>query len=147
MEARDYPHAHVTKLVFDMTTASARPIEVNPDLIRIADFIRQYGTFGKGSPQLKVIVVLHGSTAELALDASSSAKRTGSLPNGSIAVMQRLAGQGVRFVVSRQSLAARGIGEDEIQPIVHFGPTSEVTFLELEADGYVYEPAKHLAID
>lgn len=143
---RDYPHPRVVKLVFDLDSVSESPAAVNPGLVAIAELIRQYGTYGSDSPDLSIVVVLHGKTTELALDRASSTRRTGAA-NGSIPLMTSMADHGVKFLVSRQALSNRAIGENEMQSMVRFGPSAAIIFLDLEASGYVFDGSRDLAND
>jgi len=145
--ARDYPHPPLVKLVLDLNSPSATASEVNPGLTAIANLIRRYGSFDGESPQLQIVVVLHAASIDLALDAAASARRNAGAINGSIRLMHDLAAEGVMFVVSQESLAARHIEENDVQDIIHFGPTASIIFLDLEAGGYVFDGSKGLEAD
>ena len=134
---REYPHPRVIKIVFDLNSSPATPSDANPGLVAIANLVRDYES-RPDRPRVEIAVVLHANTTDLAVDAAPAR-------NGSIALMRSLAGKGVAFVVSRQSLASRGIAEREVQPFVRFGPTATVIFLDYEANGYIFDSSRSLA--
>ncbi len=126
------------KVVFDLNSAPSVLDEVDPGLQAVADLLAQYASHGVNTSHRRFVVVLHAATTDLALDAAFYERLHTGRANRNIAMMRDLVAKGVRFVVSQQSLAIRSISPDAIQRFVRIGPTANLVFIDLEAEGYVF---------
>ncbi len=110
----------------------------------VSDLLALCASHGIDAGHHRFVVVLHAATTELTFDDAYAPRRAGH-PNPSVAAMRELAAAGVRFVVSEQSMTRRGIQAGAIQRFVRIGPTANVVFIDLEAEGYVFTSTTSLA--
>lgn len=143
---RGYAQPGIIKLVIDLNTAPPSDGGANPGLVAVESLVAEYGARRPHPPKVDIVVVLHAKTADLALG-EEAARRRGAGSTADRTRMKVLSAEGVRFVVSRQSLGSQGIGDDELLGWVGRGPNASIIFLDLEAGGYIFDTAKSLGQD
>lgn len=132
-------HANTShKLVFDLSTTTLAPDGVNAGLAAIAELRATYRREGAQAKDVSIVVVIHAAATDIVRgSASYRAKGLGG-DNPNLALMRTLAGEGVFFIVSKQSLTLRAIDEKDIEPIVQVGASADLIFFNFEENGYVY---------
>jgi len=137
----------IYKFVFDMNTPHDMTLGVNPGLRALGELIMEYASHGVDAKHRSIVAVLHGHYAELALtDAGYGRLHVGDR-NPALTQMHALEDQGVVFTAPAKELSALGVGRTDIQPGVKPGARAEFVFLNLEAEGYVFDGTKSLISD
>lgn len=126
------------KLVFDLSAPTAGADGVNAGLSAIAELRDLYRRDGALDKQVSIVVVIHAAATDIVRTAASYRGKGLGQDNPNLALMRKLAGEGVFFVVSKQSLSLRQIAEQDIEPIVRVGPGADLIFFNFEENGYVY---------
>lgn len=147
-EAQDAPGrpmpGTVYKLVFDMNTPQDKTVGLNPGLRGLSDLIAEYTAYGTDAAHRSIVVVLHGAYTELALTNDAYRRLHNGADHPSIAQMQALQRLGVAFTAPATELTALTSQAEDIQPGIKPGPRASLSFLTLEAAGYVYDGTKSL---
>ncbi len=142
------PHADaVYKFVFDLGSGKPAPDGTNPGLEEVARFHKLYETYGVPAANLKFVIVLHGDKTDISLAAPAYAARHAGAGNADVAALQALSRIGVRLVVASPALTQAGFTQADVLPGIEIGPLANVTFLDLEAQGYVYTGTRDLNAD
>ena len=116
----------VHKLVFDLSAANPVPGQVHPGLAAVARLDDLYCDQGAKPADVHIVVVLHAAATEMVRDPVNAA------------AMQKLAHDGVLFIVSQQSLALRHIAETALPSFMAAGPSADLVFFNFEESGYIY---------
>lgn len=114
------------KLVFDLGTANPVAGAVHPGLAAVARLSDTYCDQGAKPEDVHIVVVIHAGATEIVRDQVNAA------------LIKKLAGEGVFFVVSQQSLALRHVADTALPPYVAVGPSADLIFFNFEENGYVY---------
>lgn len=131
-------HANTThKLVFDLGATSTAG-GLNAGLGALAELRDLYRSDGVADKDVSIVVVIHAAATDIVRSAASYRGKGLGPDNPNLALMRKLAGEGVFFIVSKQSLALRQIAEQDIEPVVHIGPSADLIFFNFEENGYVY---------
>lgn len=132
-------HANAAhRLVFDLSASTLTPDGMNAGLTAIAALRDTYRSEGAHNQQVSIVVVIHAAATDIVRTGASERGQGLGPDNPNLALMRRLAGEGVFFVVSKQSLTLRHIAEQEIEPIVQVGASADLIFFKFEENGYVY---------
>lgn len=132
-------HANAAhKLVFDLSATTAGADGVNAGLTAIAELRDTYRRDGAQDKQVSIVVVIHAAATDIVRTSASYRGKGLGQDNPNLALMRKLAGEGVFFVVSKQSLTLRQIAEQDIETIVQVGLSADLIFFNFEENGYVY---------
>ncbi|MDR6641123.1 intracellular sulfur oxidation DsrE/DsrF family protein [Luteibacter sp. 1214] len=134
----------VYKLVFDMNMPQDAMFGLNPGLRGLSDLIAEYTAYGTDATHRSIVVVLHGAYTELALTNDAYRRLHNGADHPSIAQMQALQRLGVAFTAPATELTALTSQAEDIQAGIKPGPRASLSFLTLEAAGYVYDGTKSL---
>ena len=133
------------KIVFDLNSHSPSPGDINPGLEQVLDILDLYELYGIDRGHRGLVVVLHADTTEVALGAPAYTRLHPGYSNPNAAMIATLVRNGVKFVVSRQSLILRNIDPAAVEQSIAIVPTANLTFISLETEGYVFTSTTSLA--
>jgi intracellular sulfur oxidation DsrE/DsrF family protein len=141
--ATDFPGEHevpdtnlVYKVAFDIGKASPKIEEVNPGLLKIAEFYNTLAKHGVPADHIKFVVVFHQQGAEFALvDAVYKARNDGH-DNPNIALIKSMKKAGVDFRVCGQGVLGMKVEQSAIMPEVQIDLWAMVTLTTLAQKGY-----------
>lgn len=132
-------HANAShRLVFDLSATTSAADGVNSGLTAIAALRDTYRSEGAPDKQVSIVVVIHAAATDIVRSAASYRAKGLGPDNPNLALMRRLAGEGVFFVVSQQSLEVRHLAAQDIEPLVNVGSSADLIFFKFEETGYVY---------
>ncbi|WP_373513947.1 DsrE family protein [Persicitalea sp.] len=95
------------KIVGDLTVGPEKPDELNPGLERVARLFNAYAEAGIKPENIAMVVVVHFKGTPLIMNDAAYEKAFG-VANPNTALIDELAGKGVKFFVCGQSLRMRG---------------------------------------
>ena len=137
----------IYKIVFDLNTAGIDDHSPNPGLVTVARLLNTYAQFNISQQHRKFLVVLRGDFVTLAEEDSTYRQQHSGQPNPSAVLMEQLAKAGVVFVADGSSLRKRFLSKSNLQDGIQIHVSASLTFLDLEAQGFVYTSTKSLEQD
>jgi len=133
------PKDTVLKVVYD-TYRGAEPGKVNSTFLSAARFIYMHVDAGHPQENIKVAIVVHGSTSlDVSQDFYYTQKHDGA-KNANIAVIEALISEGVEIYICGQSAAFRGVTRENILPGVQFSLSAMTAHAMLQKKGYAIIP-------
>ena len=132
------------KIVFDLNSPIAENNGPNPGLVIVARLLNTYAQFNIRQSHRKFLVVLRNDFVTLAEDDATYRQQHSGRQNPNAYLMQRLANAGVIFAVDGASLRKNSLSEANLQKGVQTHVSANLTFLDLEAQGFVYTSTKSL---
>jgi intracellular sulfur oxidation DsrE/DsrF family protein len=145
--ATDIPGAHelpdpslTYKIAFDLGKASPKIDEVNPGLLKIAEYFNTLANNGVPADHRKVVVVFHQQGTELVLNNAAYKARNDGHDNPNIALLQSMKKAGIDLRVCGQGVLGRKIDAATILPEVQVDLWAMTTFTTLQLRGYVRVP-------
>jgi intracellular sulfur oxidation DsrE/DsrF family protein len=123
------------KIVIDMTTANPTAQGHSQAMDRVARLINLYGLGGVKPEQLEIVVVVHSAAYETILT-NNAYRRRFRKENPNLDALNALTQAGVRFMVCGQSINARKIALDEINPNVKLAISAITTLVEHQQRGF-----------
>lgn len=125
------------KVVFDLTKGGDTA-KLNAGLEAVAQAVNEFALSGVAKRNIKFVVVVHGAATPSVIDNGGYQTRFNH-PNPNLDLIGKLTKAGVQILVSRQSLEADKIIQDEVSSNIH------VT-LSAATDLVVYQEAKYVLI-
>ena len=133
------PKDKVLKVVYD-TYSGAESGKVNSTFMSAAKFINMHVDAGHPQENIKVAIVVHGSTSlDVTQDAYYGEHHDG-VKNANAAVIAALVKEGVDFYICGQSAAFRGVTRENILPGVKFSLSAMTAHAMLQSQGYTLIP-------
>lgn len=133
------PKDKVLKVVYD-TYTGADSGKVNSTFLSAAKFINMHVDAGHPQENIKVAIVVHGSTSlDVTQDAYYGEHHDGA-KNANAAVIAALVEEGVEFYICGQSAAFRGVTRENILPGVKFSLSAMTAHAMLQSQGYSLIP-------
>lgn len=123
------------KIVIDMTSADPTGQGHSRSMDRVARLINLYGLGGITPEQLEIVVVVHSAAYETILSHSAYQKRFNK-DNPNLDALNTLTAAGVQFMVCGQSIHARKVALDEINPNVKLAISAITTLVEHQQNGF-----------
>lgn len=123
------------KIVIDMTTANPTGQGHSQAMDRVARLINLYGLGGVTPEQLEIVVVVHSAAYKTILSNDAYRKRFRA-DNPDLHALNKLTEAGVQFMVCGQSINARQIALDEINPNVKLAISAITTLVEYQQNGF-----------
>lgn len=123
------------KIVIDMTSAHPTGQGHSRSMDRVARLINLYGLGGVGPEQLEIVVVVHSAAYETILKEEAYQKRFGK-NNPNLNAINVLSEKGVKFFVCGQSIHARGVQPEEINPNVQLAISAITTLVAYQQMGF-----------
>jgi intracellular sulfur oxidation DsrE/DsrF family protein len=134
----------VYRIVFNLNSAHARSDQADPGLTVIARLLNTYAQYGVTRAHRKFVVVSQGDYVEIMENEFAYRRRHMGRSNPDATLLRRLSKAGVIFVVDRPSLNERGLSNTDIETGVRVHVAANLTFLDLEAQGYVFTSTRSL---
>ncbi len=135
----EIPKDTVLKVVYD-TYTGAESGKVNSTFLSAARFINMHVDAGHPQENIKVAIVVHGTTSiDVTQDAFYGEHHNGA-KNANAEVIAALVAQGVDFYICGQSAAFRGVTRDNILPGVKFSHSAMTAHAMLQKEGYAIIP-------
>jgi intracellular sulfur oxidation DsrE/DsrF family protein len=136
--AHELPDPNLTyKIAFDLGKASPKIDDVNPGLIKIAQFFNTLASNGVPADHRKIVVVFHQGGTDLVLNNAAYKARNDGHDNPNIALLQNMKKAGIDLRVCGQGVVARKIDAAAILPEVQVDLWAMTTFTTLQLRGYV----------
>lgn len=133
------PKDTVLKVVYD-TYRGAEVNNVNSTFLSAARFINMHVDAGHPQENIKVAIVVHGSTSlDVTQDFYYGEKYDGA-KNANAAVIEALINEGVEIYICGQSAAFRGVTRDNILPGVKYSLSAMTAHAILQSEGYSLIP-------
>jgi intracellular sulfur oxidation DsrE/DsrF family protein len=126
----------VYKVAFDIGKASPKIDEVNPGLLKIAEYYNTLAKHGVPADHRKFVVVFHQKGGEFALINAVYKTRNDGHENPNIALIQSMAKAGVDFRVCGQGVLGMKVDRSAILPEVKVDLWAMVTLTTLALKGY-----------
>lgn len=123
------------KIVIDMTKANPTKQGHSQSMDRVARLINLYGLGGVTPKQLEIVVVVHSSAYETILS-NEAYQRRFRRDNPNLDALNVLTEAGVKFMVCGQSIHARKIALNEINPNVQLAISAITTLVEHQQKGF-----------
>lgn len=123
------------QIIIDMTTANPTGEGHSQSMDRVARLINLYGLGGIGPEQLDIVVVVHSAAYKTILSNDAYQKRFNT-KNPDLDALNVLTDAGVKFMVCGQSIHARKIDLDEINPNVKLAISAITTLVEHQQQGF-----------
>ncbi|MDW3195521.1 MAG: DsrE family protein [Cytophagales bacterium] len=123
------------KIVIDMTTANPTEQGHSQSMDRVARLINLYGLGGVTPEQLEIVVVVHSAAYKTILSNEAYRKRFRA-DNPDLDALNTLTEAGVQFMVCGQSINARQVALDEINPNVKLAISAITTLVEHQQKGF-----------
>jgi intracellular sulfur oxidation DsrE/DsrF family protein len=142
--AVDVPGAHempdpnlMYKVAFDLGKASPKIDEVNPGLLRIAQYFNTLAKTGVPADHRKIVIVFHQGGTDAVLTNAAFRARNDGHDNPNIALLQNMKKAGVDLRVCGQGVVNRKLESSAILPEVQIDLWAMTTFTTLQLRGYV----------
>lgn len=126
----------VYKVAFDISKSSPKIDEVNPGLLKIAEFYNTLAKHGVPADHRKFVVVFHQKGSEFALTNAVYKARNDGHDNPNIALIQSLKKAGVDFRVCGQGVLGMKVDRSAILAEVQVDLWAMVTLTTLALKGY-----------
>jgi len=125
----------VYKVVFDIHNTPEDPSKLNPMINTLARFLNMHKAAGVPIQNMQVAGVFHNKATHDVLDDKGYREKYG-VDNPNTALIQKLRETGAQLIVCGQSIHARGVERDKINPSVKVALSAITAILTLEQDGY-----------
>ena len=136
--ARELPDPSLTyKIAFDLGKGSPKIDEVNPGLIKIAEYFNTLAKNGVPADHRKVVVVFHQEGTDAVLTNAAFRARNDGHDNPNIALLQSMKKAGIDLRVCGQGVVHRKLDAAAILPEVELDLWAMTTFTTLQLRGYV----------
>lgn len=135
----DVPKDTVLKLVYD-TYRGADSGEVNSTFLSAARFINMHVDAGHPQENIKVAIVVHGTTSLDVTQDDFYGQHHNGAKNANADVIAALISQGVEFYICGQSAAFRGVTKENILPGIKFSLSAMTAHAMLQKEGYAIIP-------
>lgn len=126
----------VYKVAFDIAKPSPKIDEVNPGLLRIAEYYNTLAKHGVPADHRKFVVVFHQKGAEFALNNAVYKARNDGHDNPNIALIQIMKNAGIDFRVCGQGVLGMKVDRSAILPDVQVDLWAMVTLMNFAMRGY-----------
>ena len=143
--AKDVPGAkelpdpnRMYKVVFDIGKASPKADQVNPGLMKIANYVNTLAKWGVAADHRKIAVILHQGGEDMIFTNEAYRARTEGLDNPNIDMIKKLTAAGVSFRVCGQGVTYKKIPRKDILPEIEVDLWAMVAMVNLQLDGYVH---------
>ena len=123
------------KIIIDMTSATPTVSGHSQSMDRVARLINLYGLGGVKPEQLEIVVVVHSAAYTTILSNDAYRKRFRK-DNPNLDALNTLTAAGVQFMVCGQSIHARKIDLEEINPNVKLAISAITTLVEHQQRGF-----------
>ena len=133
------PRDTVLKVVYD-TYRGAESGKVNGTFLSAARFINMHVDAGHPKENIKVAIVVHGTTSIDVTQDAFYGEHHGGAKNANAEVIAALVAEGVDFYICGQSAAFRGVTRDNILPGVKFSHSAMTAHAMLQKEGYAIIP-------
>lgn len=141
--AKDFPDENevpdvnmVYKVAFDIGKPSPKIDEVNPGLLKIAEYYNTLAKHGVPADHRKFVVVFHQKGSEFALNNAVYKARNDGHDNPNIALIQSMKKAGVDFRVCGQGVLGMKVDRSAILPDVQVDLWAMVTLMNFAMKGY-----------
>ncbi|MBT5072623.1 MAG: DsrE family protein [Kordiimonadaceae bacterium] len=133
------PKDTVLKVVYD-TYRGAEAGKINSTFLSAARFINMHVDAGHPQENIKVAIVVHGSTSlDVTQDFYYGEKYDGA-KNANAAVLEALIREGVQIYICGQSAAFRGVTRENILPGIKYLLSAMTAHAMLQSQGYALIP-------
>lgn len=132
------------RIVFDLNSVAHSAGDPNPGLAVIAGLVNTYAQYGVGRERRRFVVVLRNDFVVLAENDSTYRQHHAGSANPDAALMQQLVRAGVVIAADAASLRKASLAQTDLQKGVQVHVSANLTFLDLEAEGYVYTSTRSL---
>ncbi len=129
----------VLKVVYD-TYKGAESGKVNGTFLSAARFINMHVDAGHPQENIKIAIVVHGTTSLDVTQDEFYAKHHDGAKNANAEVIAALQKHGVEFYICGQSAAFRGVTKDNILPGINFSLSAMTAHAMLQSEGYAIIP-------
>lgn len=137
----DYrPHPSAYRAFFDVWIGAEANDAPNPRLDTLARFMNMHARDGVPVESMHLAVVLHGTAGRAVLTDAAYRERFG-VPNPDRALLEALAGKGVRIMICGQSAKARGYARSDMLAPVRVATSALTAIMGLQAEGYAMMPS------
>jgi intracellular sulfur oxidation DsrE/DsrF family protein len=126
----------VYKVAFDIAKASPKIDEMNPGLLKIAEYFNTLAKHGVPADHRKFVVVFHQQGAQYALTNAVFKARNDGHDNPNITLIQNMKKAGVDFRVCGQGVLGMKVDQAAIMPEVQIDLWALVTLTTLALKGY-----------
>lgn len=133
------PKDKVLKVVYD-TYKGAESGKVNSTFLSAARFINMHVDAGHPQENIKVAIVVHGTTSIDVTQDDFYAKHHNGAKNANAKVIAALQKEGVEFYICGQSAAFRGVTKENILPGINFALSAMSAHAMLQSEGYAIIP-------
>lgn len=127
-----------TKVVFDIT-ANKEPKKVLAGLERVAVLMNLAYTAGVKGKNIEVVLVLHGSATDVALNSKAFAKEFG-YDNPSVDLIRKLKKAGVKLYICGQSLSRKGYDFELVSEDFTIASSAMAVCINYQKAGFAYLP-------
>lgn len=127
------------RVAFDVSEAAATQDAINPGLNSVARFLNMHAQAGVAVDKLQLAVVVHGSAGKDLLADAAYRDRYG-IDNPNSALLNELAGAGVRIILCGQTAASRGLQRTELAKPVTLALSAMTAHAVLQERGYHVNP-------
>lgn len=134
----------VYSIVFDLNSPPGLVGAPSPGLAVIAGLLNTYARYGVPQEHRRFVVVLRNDFVELTETDASYQQRHAGRTNPDSPLLGALIKAGVVFAVDTPSLGRASLATSDLQPGVRVDVAANLTFLDLEAEGYVYTSTRSL---
>jgi intracellular sulfur oxidation DsrE/DsrF family protein len=129
------PASDVYKAVWDISTGTEKPGDVDPRFKSVANFIVMAEEAGVPRANLKLAMVVHGNSAKNLLQNDAYKAMTG-VDNPNIALLEALNAAGVQVIICGQSIPNRKLPGDKLLPFVKVSLSASFAHVTLHNQGY-----------
>ncbi|MCC3859896.1 DsrE family protein [Pseudemcibacter aquimaris] len=133
------PKDKVLKVVYD-TYQGAESGKVNSTFTSAARFINMHVDAGHPQENIKVAIVVHGTTSIDVTKDEYYAEHHGGAKNANADVIAALVAEGVDIYICGQSAVFRGVTRENILPGVKFSLSAMTAHAMLQSEGYSIIP-------
>lgn len=133
------PKDKILKVVYD-TYKGAESGKVNSTFSSAARFINMHVDAGHSQENLKVAIVVHGTTSIDVTQDDFYAKHHDGAKNANAPIIAALIREGVDVYICGQSAAFRGVTRENILPGVKFSLSAMTAHAMLQSEGYTLIP-------
>ncbi len=135
----EVPKDTILKVVYD-TYRGAESGTVNSTFISAASFINMHVDAGHPKENIKVAIVVHGTTSLDVTQDDYYAEHHDGKKNANAEVIAALVAEGVEFYICGQSAAFRGVTRENILPGIKFSHSAMTAHAMLQKEGYALIP-------
>lgn len=129
------PAGDVYKAVWDISTGTEKPTDVDPRFKSVANFLVMAEEAGVPRSNIKLAMVVHGQSAKNLLQNDAYQAITGA-DNPNIALLEALNAAGVQIIICGQSIPNRKLPADKLLPFVRVSLSATFAHVTLHSQGY-----------